>query len=519
MAGAEARQADSRGDNGSAVTLAAVVGAILVVVVIPLWLVRYPPLFDYPYHLAHHYIGSAIVQSPDLQKIYEYGWRPAGNLAGEVIYLGIGPFLRPEVAERVVVAIAMGLFVIAPFLLNRVLWGRWSAGPLLGSLLAFNAALRAGLENFLIAGSLAIIFFALWIAWRPRMTVWRLVVFAGLSTVVYFAHTLGFILLGLLVGPYELQRAWSGEGTLGQRVLQLVRHGLCFVPGLLIPILYPQTTAATVTTFFDYGGLESRIVVLLAPTLMYQVVPDAITLLVVLLVVGWRMLSTPRPAIHRSLLAVLVVLLVACLAIPSVVRDVRAVHIRLPAMFLLVLVGAVDWGSTSRRHQQVVARLVAVALVVRSVFITGIWLRHDAEVTELRAAMLAVAPGSSVLVAVNPAADPGSFLWYAPTYSILDRQIYTPGLYSDTQLLRLKPPYLRISDPVPFPVPVPDLPQVSADAIPGGEQGKPFWNTWWRDFTYLVVLTAAPMPNPFPGQLAPVGQGSFFVIYRISSAG
>src|SRR5438477_12018532 len=98
----------------------------LVVLLIPVALAKYPALVDFPNHLARHYIGATIDSSSDLQKYYSYQWRPVPNMAADVIFVPLNALFSPLDSERIIVAIAIALWVIAPFVLNRAIWGRWS---------------------------------------------------------------------------------------------------------------------------------------------------------------------------------------------------------------------------------------------------------------------------------------------------------------------------------------------------------------------------------------------------------
>src|SRR5437868_13491606 len=96
-----------------AATVATAILAIFIVTLPVLW-VRYPPLIDYPNHLARHYIGSAIEHSPNLQHIYEYQWRPAANLAADVLYIPLSGLFMPEDCERILLGLTLIMWVLAP---------------------------------------------------------------------------------------------------------------------------------------------------------------------------------------------------------------------------------------------------------------------------------------------------------------------------------------------------------------------------------------------------------------------
>src|SRR5688572_13785106 len=104
--------------------------AILLIVIMPVLSVTYLPGVDLPNHLARHYIGHALKNSLDLQAFYTFEWQLIPNLAGDALAILLDDFLQIHDVGRAILALSLSLWVIAPVVLNRVLWGRFSAWPL-----------------------------------------------------------------------------------------------------------------------------------------------------------------------------------------------------------------------------------------------------------------------------------------------------------------------------------------------------------------------------------------------------
>jgi hypothetical protein len=473
---------------------------------------------DFPNHLARHYIGSAIGQSPDLQRFYIYEWWPVPNLAGDVVYAGLSHFFRPTTAERIVVTVGLLLWGFAPFTLYRVVWGNWSVGPSLSAVFLFNASLRGGLENFLIGSALALYGFCLWITWRSHMTWLRVSLFTVATTVVYLSHIVAFALLGLLVVMHDLQKAVGEAGAWKEWLKGLATSALPFLPGvalLLFNGLTMRTTGEFQTTF---GGVESRWYVLIAPVLMYHPLPDLLALVTVGGIIAWPIALNPKEAIHRSLHLVLVGLFFACVTAPAVALDIRGLHVRLPTVFATVLIASINWGALTAGRFRVFVFMVAAIMSIRVWSITSYWVQHDAEVAEFREALGAVERGSTLLAAVNPNSDTGEFHWFTASYAVVDRQAFTPSLNTDVHMLSVTAPYKSLAPLIAPPVPLTEL------AKPVGSMGipklanDPFWSEWWKDFEYLIVFSRAPVRVSFERRLHKVAEGSYFLIYKIAKS-
>jgi len=486
----------------------------LIVLLLPLAVAKYPALVDFPNHLARHYIGASIDSSAELQRYYSYQWRPVPNMAGDVIFMLLNVFFPPLESERIIVAIAIAAWVIAPFVLNRAIWGKWSIAPSLCGLLVFNNSLRGGLENFLIASALSVLAFALWIHWRDRSSVGRIIVFTVLASLIYFGHFMAWIVLGLFIGPYELQRAITGEGPRLTRLGRLAAAAVPFLPGILL-FWTLRLTARTTGDFATlYGGFESRMYAIISPFLMYHVVPDLLALIVVFGVLAWRALMPNGRIIHPSLVYVLIALFIASLFAPAVVQDTRGVHVRLPAILLAVLIASIDWQHVERWRWRAIGAAFVIALVVRSGSITSYWLKHTAEVNELRKSFEKLDRGAAVLSAVNGRADTGEFHWFSLSYAVLDRQIFTSSLYPDVHNLSVKPEYMRLTRLVASPVELSQLPPFPHGQRPELDKDA-YWLTWWKDFSHILVLSGEPVELHFKDCLELISEGSFFRLYKV----
>jgi len=189
-------------------------------------------------------------------------------------------------------------------------------------------------------------------------------------------------------------------------------------------------------------------------------------------------------------------------------------HLRLPAILIAILIASIDWRPVNTRQWRVICAAWACAMILRTSSVASYWLVHSTEVSELRKSFENIERGSAVFAAVNEQADTGVFHWFSLSYAVLDRHIFTPALYPDIHMLSLKPKYRRLTRLVATPVGLSMLSN-PGDGHCEARKVDDYWSTWWRDFSYIVVLSRKPIAVEFGDYLSLLAEGSFFRLYSI----
>src|ERR1700674_862473 len=187
---------------------------------VPIWSVAFPPLLDYPNHLARAFV-LAHLNDPafTFSRFYRGDW-------GAYPYLGMDASLAVlvrlfpiETAGRVFLTVcAAALPAAALFFLRQVNPGD-DATALWALLIACNVFFLEGFLNFDL--SLAVGFLALgfWLRWLAKRGITRWVATLVTFTALYFTHLLGFGIAGLIVAAYlafdrRPFRDWIWSGAL-----------------------------------------------------------------------------------------------------------------------------------------------------------------------------------------------------------------------------------------------------------------------------------------------------------------
>jgi hypothetical protein len=90
------------------------VGTLVMLLLLPLWIVRYPPLLDYPDHLARSFI---IFHLDDpayrFRNVYSTEWGPYPYLGMDVLLIGLQHLLSAEAAGRLLLSVCVLLLPMA----------------------------------------------------------------------------------------------------------------------------------------------------------------------------------------------------------------------------------------------------------------------------------------------------------------------------------------------------------------------------------------------------------------------
>lgn len=310
--------------------LLCVLGAILL---IPVWSVRYPPLVDYPNHLASAFV-LAHLKDPNFHfgEFYASNWGPTPYLTMDLILAGLLHFLPVLVAGRVLLSICLLVVPLAVWFFVR------EANPGQESL-AFWALLLCsnmffflyGLLNLQLAFALCFATLALWLRYlkHPRPALWWLLLVA--VSALYFTHLVGYGVAAITVTSYLL----LGRRSLGE----MLRSLLLFVPGAVFFLLWVTQGGGSRT--MEFQGLKWKAKGLLAMMLGYSPALDFLTLLVLAACLFLACSMNPQFHWNYRWLGAGGCLFAVYLALPSNYGSATMVDRRLmPFLFVIALAGA-----------------------------------------------------------------------------------------------------------------------------------------------------------------------------------
>ncbi|HJY88347.1 MAG TPA: hypothetical protein VKE24_16050 [Candidatus Acidoferrales bacterium] len=420
------RPARARAQLFGAVLFFLVIAGLLVA---PIWVVDYPPLLDYPNHLAGSFV-LAHLNDPTYRFGQYYGaeWGFYPYLAMDVILLGLHPFLPPLVAGRVFLSLlVLGMPLACWFFLRQANPGEDHLA-LWGLLNAYHIFFIYGFLNFYLSVVMCLVTLGLWLRYleRPSLLRWCALLLA--ATGLYFSHILGFGMAALLITAY---------GFLERRKLrELLLSWLVFMPGAFF-YRHSSRLAESQTGAAIFHGFSQKVDSLSFFLRGYSARLDKISLaaLALFFLAAWWWNFAFRWNARWLVLAA--GFFVLFWALPWSYGEGSELDTRvLPVLFVLVLAVA-RMGPRGRK-------LVPLALLVfllRTANVTENFLARQPELRGLAGSFSRTSPHARVLPIVqangeeNPRDHPFAHFW---AYGVIERGWFSPYLFDTKGLLPLR---------------------------------------------------------------------------------
>jgi hypothetical protein len=400
----------------------------VLVLLAPIWLVRFPPLLDYPNHLASTFVLNNLRSTDFLFHAY-YGadWRPYPNLTSEILLMILQHVLPVRIAGQVVLSLSvLALPCAAWFFLEQVSPGEghlaaWSL------LIVFNPFLLMGFLNYDLSIALCFLAVGLWLRYLKEPAAGRWWGLLAVVTLLYFTHLGGFVVAGFVMFVY---------GLLSRLPLKmLLKSWAVFLPGVAFLLTLVSRGA-------NEGGSQwlpfaQKIRNLATPLLGYSFRTDLITCIllagvVAILVAGNRELRWRMPW-----LGVAAALLAVYLLLPEAYASTQTDTRLLPFLFIVGLAVA----QVGHRGKL----LIPVALLifgVRMAVVTRYFLAEQSRMAGWAESFAVTPRNVRVLPLVEGPDGPGmekpySHFW---AYGIIQRGWLVPYLFSrkDIHVVRIR---------------------------------------------------------------------------------
>ena len=226
----------------------------VVATMLPLLYPPIPPLVDLLGHMGRYRVELDLQQSPFLQRYFDYHWAAIGNLGVDLLVIPLGKLFGVEPAVKLIV-LAIPPLTAAGFLwVAREVHGRIPPTVFFALPFIYGYPFLFGFVNFALSVALAFLAFGLWLRLgRLGRTRLRGILFVPISVIVFFAHTYGWGLLGLMcfsadaVRLHDNGRPWWRAGF--EAALHTSVMGL---PILAMLIWRTETHGGQTADWFDW---------------------------------------------------------------------------------------------------------------------------------------------------------------------------------------------------------------------------------------------------------------------------
>ena len=185
----------------------AVLVAAVLISMVPLLYPKIPPLVDLLGHMGRYRVELDIEQSPWLREYYGFRWAMIGNLGVDLLVMPLGRLLGLEPAVKVIV-LAIPPLTVAGFLwVAHEVHGRVPPTAFFALPFVYGHPFLYGFANYALSIALAFLAFGLWLALaRVNRLKLRAILFVPISVIVFFSHTYGWGVLGLMCFSAEAVR-------------------------------------------------------------------------------------------------------------------------------------------------------------------------------------------------------------------------------------------------------------------------------------------------------------------------
>jgi len=194
--------------------------ALVLLATVPLLYPPIPPLVDLFGHMGRYRVQLDIDTSPWLNRYYGFHWAAIGNLGVDLLVMPLSQILGLETAVKLIV------LCIPPMTVAGFLWVAYEVHhrvpptALFAIPFAYSHPFMFGFVNFALSVALAFLAFGLWLhlGIRKKLRL-RAILFVPISIIVFFAHTFGWGMLGLLcfsaeaVRQHDEGRGWFRSGV------------------------------------------------------------------------------------------------------------------------------------------------------------------------------------------------------------------------------------------------------------------------------------------------------------------
>ena len=227
---------------------------VVLATMIPLLYPPIPPLVDLLGHMGRYRVELDLDHSPFLQQYYDYHWAAIGNLGVDLLIIPLGKLLGLEPAVKLIVLLippltAIGMLWVADEVHGRVPPTAFFALPFI-----YGYPFLFGFVNFTLSVALAFIAFGFWLylGLRDRTTL-RSWLFAPISLVVFFCHTYGWGLLGLMCFSADAVRLHDRGLSWWRAGIEAALHtSVMALPILVMLIWRSETHGGQTTDWFDW---------------------------------------------------------------------------------------------------------------------------------------------------------------------------------------------------------------------------------------------------------------------------
>jgi hypothetical protein len=337
---------------------------LILISAVPLLYPSIPPLVDLLGHMGRYRVELDLATSPWLKEYYGFQWAAIGNLGVDLLIIPLAKIFGLELAVKLIV-LAIPPMTVAGFLwVAREVHGRIPPTALFALPFAYSHPFMFGFVNFSLSIALAFLAFGLWLrlARLHRLRL-RAILFVPISLIVFFTHTFGWGVLGLLCFSGEAIRQHdSGKGWFRSGINAALHASVMALPLLFMIAWRIKLHNGLTAHYFDFklkwlfftAALRDRWKV-------YDIMSVTIAFLVMIEAVRQRQLTYSRNLVFSALVLFAGFILLPYVMFSSAYADMRMIPYAISVLLLAIRFR----GDTQRPLADVIAVAGLLFFLVR----------------------------------------------------------------------------------------------------------------------------------------------------------
>jgi hypothetical protein len=397
-----------------------------VLLIFPVWAFRYPPLLDYPNHLASAYIlGHLHDPARNFGEEFQAAWGLNPYVAVDFTLTALGHVMSPYIAGKLVLSFGLlGLPAAAWFFLRQANPGNDGLGAW-ALLVAYNIFFFYGFMGYFCSLTFLFLTLGLWIRWLQHQSFARWLLTCLSLTAAYFTHVFGWIFLGYIIAILSLTRP---------KLREWIASALLFLPSGIMYLV--SSRAASLQTGLEFRPMREKL------EYFWYIVHGysnwlnwvCVAAFILLFVFGWW--RNPEFHWNRRLVYASLGMLIAYLALPVGYGEGWNIDIRvLPILFVLLLASA-NFGKRAWK----LAPVAVLLFVLRAGDVTHYFHRIQPELAGMAKSFTLTPENANVLPVVETSGEDPIFQFYDHfwAYGVIERGWYSPYMFQLAGLLPLK---------------------------------------------------------------------------------
>jgi hypothetical protein len=164
---------------------------------LPIFLVSYTPLVDYPSHLARAYVIANISDTSVFQQNYILAHEPLPNLASDIIITPLLRFVGFRTAGRMFLVATVLLFALGCHLMGKTIAGCPVKRAILCAFFVYNSMFFYGFVNYVFGLGMFLVGLSLWLRWHTQWTIVRYCAVMVFVSLTYLSHLTAWVFLAL----------------------------------------------------------------------------------------------------------------------------------------------------------------------------------------------------------------------------------------------------------------------------------------------------------------------------------